>query len=473
MNAGSIESCNVTSSSQISLTTEAGEGLEGGIVGRLHSGVTSITDCISYATLSGGADYKGGIAGYAFDTSESFLSIFSGNTWDSSLYSQIGNVSASPSPTPSSPDNSVSPNPAPDNTSGQNTLLDFSLTSELMSKIAGFFSGISTSDIYKLESSNVLSGTWTPNDSDISYLSRNGENVALTLPELSVSSSGVYVMLCNLGSNLNTGNNIKLRVFSNETPGNVVAGVRGAYVTDAEYIFLDENYNQVTEVPANKRVYIAMRLIAGTTHKSAITIADELPAAVITPYVPESDVLENIAESLSVDVEEINFLTDENISTETPEPTEETKKYVQEDSHEIVGKLNTISVDKEGLYVFKIIIEDDELWKELEGKNVEEVKIYLQSNSEVLNNSVNASFIGILNYWELLTLTGHKMKSFGLREFLIGGFLNSGEPLTLFIAKLILSFFTGGLSGCNSGLGFLCGTGVIGGIIIMKFFRKR
>lgn len=274
----------------------------------------------------------------------------------------------------------------------------------------------------------------------------------------------------NLGSEAQTGDILNFLNITDDLPGAPVSDVPmgAAYVMDIASVFLDDNNNLISEVPANKLVYIAMRLTLGE-HKGVITTSKGLPAATITPYTPEPDVLEVIAESLSVDVGEIKFLTDDNISAETPEPTEETQKYVQEDSHEIIGKINTITVDQDGFYVFKVSIDDDELWAQLENQNVEDFKIYLQSNPEVLSNSVNISFWGVLNSMEILTMSGRKLKTFGFKDFLLGGFLNSTQPLTLFIAKAILAFFTGGLgAGCNAGF-----AGAICFLVLWRFLRKR
>ena len=71
--------------------------------------------------------------------------------------------------------------------------------------------------------------------------------------------------------------------------------------------------------------------------------------------------------------------------------------------------------------------------------------------------------------WELLTLKGEKLQV-SAREFLMVGFLNSGQPMSLFLAKAIIAAITGG-AGCNAGIGF---AGLImAGIVARKFFRRK
>ena len=85
--------------------------------------------------------------------------------------------------------------------------------------------------------------------------------------------------------------------------------------------------------------------------------------------------------------------------------------------------------------------------------------------------NLKASFIiGLLNSWELLTLKGEKLQM-SAREFLMVGFLNSGEPLTLFLAKAILSIVTGGAGGCNVGLGLV--SIIITGVAAKKLFKRK
>ena len=126
-----------------------------------------------------------------------------------------------------------------------------------------------------------------------------------------------------------------------------------------------------------------------------------------------------------------------------------------------------MSADESGYYVFRVRLSDT-IWEEVQDKEVSDFKIYGLADSE---EEINAAFIiGLINTWEVFTLTGHKMERFGLREFLMVGFLNSGQPLTLFVAKLLLSFFTGGLAAaCNAGFG----VGAFALLVVMLRRRRK
>ena len=120
---GSIDGCTTLTGSIISATTSAEEydTCAGGIVGYAGYGIkpgnedvytygtTNVTNCISYAQISGNGK-KGGIGGVAWK--EEGRVVFSGNTWPSE-YPEVGNYISSPT-TPTTPDTPDTPDtPAP------------------------------------------------------------------------------------------------------------------------------------------------------------------------------------------------------------------------------------------------------------------------------------------------------------------------------------------------------------------------
>lgn len=194
----------------------------------------------------------------------------------------------------------------------------------------------------------------------------------------------------------------------------------------------------------------------------------ELPPGVIQPVELSADVLEKIAQVISVDAEALHMLTDENIF-EPEEPTQAMRDYVKNENYELVGKLNVLSVDVEGWYVFKVR-PGDSLWSRIQGQDISNYKIYALNDSE---SEASSAFIlnGLLNTWEILTMSGEKMDKFGVREFLMVGFLNASKPLCLFVAKLLLSLLTGGLAGCNAGV---AGAGVLViALVFMRHIRRK
>ena len=74
--------------------------------------------------------------------------------------------------------------------------------------------------------------------------------------------------------------------------------------------------------------------------------------------------------------------------------------------------------------------------------------------------------MGLLNTWELLSLSGEKLE-FGVKEFLMVGLLNAGTPFSVYITKLLIMLLLGG---CDSGLG-LAGLAALG--LSAIYFTRR
>ena len=175
-----------------------------------------------------------------------------------------------------------------------------------------------------------------------------------------------------------------------------------------------------------------------------------LPEGIIQPTQPlTSDVLENIVQAVDgiTSADEISYITSVNIGS-VSDPTDEMTQTVQEDSHEIIGALNTLSVDKSGWYVMKITL-SDELFEAVRGMKPEELKVYAIANSD--SQAQAALISGILNTWEILSLSGEKIDTIGARELLMVGLLNAGQSFSMFLTKLIIAFLAGG---CTTGFTF-------------------
>ena len=173
--------------------------------------------------------------------------------------------------------------------------------------------------------------------------------------------------------------------------------------------------------------------------------SSNLPIGVIEPMIPEPEVLEKIAQDLSIDASEIHYLTDANISAPN-EPTQAMRDYVHSDNHEITGKLSVISVDTEGWYVFKVTL-TDELYEQVKGMNISDLSVYLLGDTEtakVSSSSLLHVVYGLVNTWEL---NGGKLEK-PLQTFIMTAFLSPGTPLSVYLAKMLLIL----LGGCNSGI---------------------
>ncbi len=114
----------------------------------------------------------------------------------------------------------------------------------------------------------------------------------------------------------------------------------------------------------------------------------------------------------------------------------------KDDNYDLIGQLSTIHVEDPGYYVLKIALSDD-LFSQIESADINTVAMY--AFAAVMGDAnVNASFMvnGLVGTWELLTVSGRKFDKFTMKEFLMVGFLDAGEPFTLFLAKAILSVLT-------------------------------
>ena len=182
-----------------------------------------------------------------------------------------------------------------------------------------------------------------------------------------------------------------------------------------------------------------------------------LPEGTIQPTQQlSSEVLNNIVDSVEgiTTSEDIHYITSENTGR-IADPTDEMTQAVKDDNYEIIGVFNSLSVDVSGWYVVKVTL-SEELFEVLKGKRVSDLKIYSLTDSAAHSSGTNASIInGLLNTWEILSLNGEKLDTFGVREFLMVGFLDAGTPFSMYIAKILLAILAGGCNTCLTLSGFI------------------
>ena len=157
------------------------------------------------------------------------------------------------------------------------------------------------------------------------------------------------------------------------------------------------------------------------------------------------------------------------------------REYVSNDGHEIIGNLPTVSVDQEGWYAFPVTLPDD-VWNEVRSKDVSSFKFYALNDDgikvEEMNlkplsgDAVSPAFImGLVNTWEIFSLTGEKLDNFGVKTFLMVGLLSAGKPFSFYLAKMILMLLMGG---CSTGVNTAVISGVVIALIVLKLkIRKR
>ncbi|MBQ3654508.1 MAG: hypothetical protein II954_08840, partial [Synergistaceae bacterium] len=317
-------------------------------------------------------------------------------------------------------------------------------------------------EFYQFTAGEILSENWELSSSDLQILSGLGEKVLVHLPSVRPNNSGAYLLKLTLGSDVEVGAALKLYGITSGTGGNVSAGA----LEEQDYILLDEDGNEIDTVPESRTVYVALRLTAGRNHRSVITTPVQLSRGTIQPIEPDETLLEKIAETMNVSADQINFITEDEIS-DPEEPTQEMLEEVSNQNYSIIGKLNKLTVNKTGYYVFKVTLSDD-LYEQIKNVRVEDLRVYsLYDENESSDIRVGASFIGgLVNTWELLTLGGEKME-FGLKEFLMVGLLDAGKGVCMYLGKILLTLL---LAGCDTGLGI---AGLIAVGLSAVFFASR
>ena len=192
-----------------------------------------------------------------------------------------------------------------------------------------------------------------------------------------------------------------------------------------------------------------------------------LQTAVISPVTLSDEVLENLVSLIdSIDnASQINYITHANLS-QASEPTQSMREYIRNDGYNAAYKLNTVTVEKDGYYVFEVTIP-----AELVSQDINSVKMYALNNAEFSDSSARSAVLGIingiLNYGELTTLTGEKPKTL-LGKMLAVGFLQGSQPFSMFLAKAIVAVLTGGAGGACS----LTGAGMLLCLSVVVMVRR-
>ncbi|MBQ6418508.1 MAG: hypothetical protein IJJ91_07545, partial [Synergistaceae bacterium] len=130
--------------------------------------------------------------------------------------------------------------------------------------------------------------------------------------------------------------------------------------------------------------------------------------------------------------------------------------------------LNTIKVNKEGWYVFKVTVSDD-----LVGTPVSDLRLYAADESDFAAGSFRSAFgllpliNGVAGGFEVHNLLGIKLDTLP-KQFLALMLLSAGKSLTMYIGKILLMLLAAGCAATS-------GLGVIAAVVIfaVKRFKKR
>ena len=346
-----------------------------------------------------------------------------------------------------------------------------SIPSSIKNAIREAFPDISENDIYLLDYDEMIPDIWEIDNAEAQELSRMNERAVITLPDIMPENSGVYIMMLIL-EDAEAGDYINLR--------GILGNIASSEFDDMDCALFDEDGNIIDKVPESRTVYAAMRLTEGTEAKGVITtpVVHATPSLkiIVIPVRTESrdNLREVIAEEISVEPEQVKFITDNNLST-AQEPSQEIEDIAGNDSYKIIGNMTTVkNLDEAAYYVFKVELSNS-LFREIEGLNVDDVRIYgFTENAADAEARSSMIFMlnGIMNTVELLTLSGKRFDKFSSREFLMVGFLDSSQPFTMYMAKVVKAVVSA-LTGGGSGGGCSAGTGIIEVSAVLSFIFRR
>ncbi|MBR0079100.1 MAG: hypothetical protein IJP69_01865 [Synergistaceae bacterium] len=265
--------------------------------------------------------------------------------------------------------------------------------------------------------------------------------------------SGANVTQCISNATL-SGGKYQGAIIGYSFANGIEKNISGNRWSNTEYIEIGNDTNTTTEQ-------------VGTETTTQTETPTELNVAIIAPVELSDDIIQKLADNISVDRSEIKLLTSRDFTTANPpEPTQAMREQVKNDNYEFMAKLNTITVSEDGYYVFAVTVSDD-----LVGTKVSDLRLFYAESSDFTGSSLKASFglMGVLNGvtggFEVSNFLGVKLDTVP-KQFLATMFLSASKSITVYILKILLF-----LAGCNAGFGIL-GLSV-GGFLIWKFFRRH
>ena len=343
---------------------------------------------------------------------------------------------------------------------------DFEFTAELAEKVAEA-RHVSADRVHSY-SEIIIADTWDFKTWDMNAMAVNGFYAGIMLPVTKYMVSGdFYVIKCTFSNDIQPDELIAGAIACEVDLSTGISFYDEKEIHLSSSVTLDDNFNLVESVPENRTVYLAVSI-----HTNAGVLA-----VVRGKYVEEEDPLnrldaeiaQRIADELGVASSDLKFLTRANIGKPI-EPTDAMKKYVASDDHEIIINLPTVSVDEAGIYIVPVTLSGD-MWEMVQGQSIADYKFYALNDSDLGKNQMRPVFInGFAGTWEVFTLSGEKMDSFGMREFLMVGFLEASKPFSLYLARLIIMLLLGG---CNSGIAPRAVMSVLSWLIVFTLLKKH
>lgn len=359
-----------------------------------------------------------------------------------------------------------------------------SLTPELIDKIISLYSErqISASTVYSPWDAGTAVGWGEHGDDDFFALFSDDELewMAPDYPLLALAPfdplrTGIYAFSASL-DNIPVGTKITYLTIITHLGGTSGAETRATFL-------LDRNGNEVQEVPNDHYIIVATNCSASTRHFVSICERRSRPEsaplkeAIIIPITEEltDEQRQRIVDAVDeiTDPSQILLLSHDDLS-DPKEPTQAMRDQVKAAEYEFAAKLDTVTISESGYYAFKI-----ELPPELVGIDVKDLQFYLARQSEfpekasaasaakdprlVTSGLIQAAF-AFLGDGNLLPIDKTTSTVFAILS------LNAGEPLSLYLVKMLLML----VGACDAGSAAgTVGLLAVGGLVILRSFRRR
>ena len=196
---------------------------------------------------------------------------------------------------------------------------------------------------------------------------------------------------------------------------------------------------------------------------SVENISSGIEVSRIEPVELGSYVIENVAEIMGINSNEIKFLSDENIGSKQ-EANQAIIDNAAKENHDIVEMLNSLTVSESGYYVFKVVLSDAVFWQFFE-QSADHVQLYSFSNTETRNDNC-----------EIMSLSGEQLQLIDTKEILGVCNLTSNITSDFYLAGMLNSnaeILESSGAGCNYGANILCCVFMILGAGLMKVSARK
>ena len=345
------------------------------------------------------------------------------------------------------------------------------LTPEVMATLRATLGLTASDEIRTLTNENILDPV-SPDIFTETAMNQLGYQLAASLSRIAVTEGGLYAFVFDVPSEYVGFSMNDLAVFSKVlgSYGYVSSGFYASAVSD--YGLVKGNLlgtdgmaltNSVSEMLAV--IDLEPNTESGTFFGSVvIPDGNRLPELSISTITQESfDELLPELELVSRDTTLPILRLEERHIGDPEEATEEVRQEAARNNYELAYKLNAISVDVTGYYVFEVNLPD-----EFTGMSTEEWRLMIVNQAKAQVSAAADPF----TYFEVVRILGDDS---AVNKALAMVLAQAGQSATMYLLKIIIALLLGG---CETGSASYVGYGIIalaGAAIILgtRIFRRR